>query len=144
MSKFKVGQRVWSVLDGWGIVEHSSTVKKENDNYPVCVRFDNKQTEHYTGDGKWREFDLRPTLFFDEPKEWPDPPAPLPDIAIDTPIWCRWGGKWVPRHFACIINNKVSVFANGKTSHTAAICDTSTADEWSLTKPISKETSNAD
>lgn len=142
MSKFKAGQRVWSVLDGWGTVVRCEGSRSD---YLILVKHDNGDSDQYTEEGNWRKEDLRPILFLDEPKEWPDPPAPIPDMPIDTPLWCknREGAPWLPVHFAGVKDGKVSVFSWGLTSHTGAPDATFVPYEWSLTKPISKETTDA-
>ena len=142
MSKFKVGQRVWSIMDGWGTVDSCESGVAQ---YPIGVRYDNGEHVLYTKEGKWRGNDLRPILFLDEPKEWPDPPAPIPDMPIDTPLWIKGPSspKWWPVHFAGIKDGKVTVYHSGLTSHTAKPSETFVPIEWSLTKPISKETTDA-
>jgi hypothetical protein len=106
LNMFKVGQRVWSVQDGFGKVFRIDVGPR--DKYPVVVKPDNSESrsvDYYTLDGKFDVKDLRPTLFLDEPKDWPNPPAPpepLPDLAVDTPVWVNFGlnGEWYARHFA--------------------------------------------
>ena len=56
---FKVGQKVWCVMYGAGVVtgDHS-----EDTNYPIEVRFGGV-LGYYTLDGKYRTYATQPTLF---------------------------------------------------------------------------------
>ncbi len=60
---FHVGQKVWDVVRGEGVV--TDILKWEE--YPVLVEFDDED-ECYTADGKYREDDVRPSLYPYEPK----------------------------------------------------------------------------
>ena len=60
---FRVGQKVWDVVRGEGVV--TDILKWEE--YPVIVEFDDEE-EFYTTDGKYREDDVRPSLYPYEPK----------------------------------------------------------------------------
>lgn len=131
--KFKEGQRVWSSKRGWGVISIISNAK----GYPLLVDFDDGPKESYTIDGRDWLNDLLPTLFLDEVKDWPDPPAPRPDLEVDQPIWvrCLSEGKWKKRHFCrWSVNGKAVCFSKGRTSWT----DTEEAvqwDEYSLEDP---------
>ena len=60
---FKVGQQVWDVVRGEGVV--TDILKWEE--YPVLVEFDDED-ECYTADGKYREDYAFPSLYPYEPK----------------------------------------------------------------------------
>ena len=60
---FKVGQKVWDVVRGEGVV--TEILKWEE--YPVIVEFDGEE-ESYTADGKYREDYAFPSLYTYEPK----------------------------------------------------------------------------
>lgn len=60
---FKVGQKVWDVVRGEGVV--TDILKFEE--YPVIVEFDGEE-ESYTTDGKYREDYAFPSLYHYEPK----------------------------------------------------------------------------
>mgnify|MGYP003534318373 FL=1 len=60
---FKVGQKVWDVVRGEGVV--TDILKWEE--YPVLVEFDDED-ECYTADGKYREDYAFPSLYPYEPK----------------------------------------------------------------------------
>lgn len=70
---FKVGQRVWEFVRGWGKVEEIL----EGAPYPVSVIFETEETESYTSDG--REYESCPrVLFFKE--------FSAPDDALIPPV----------------------------------------------------------
>lgn len=60
---FRVGQKVWDVVRGEGVV----TDILEGETYSVNVELANEE-EYYTTDGKYREGDVRPSLYPYEPK----------------------------------------------------------------------------
>ena len=60
---FQVDQKVWDVVRGEGVV--TDILKWEE--YPVIVEFDGEK-EYYTTGGKYREDDVRPSLYPYEPK----------------------------------------------------------------------------
>ena len=60
---FKVGQKVWDVVRGEGVV--TEILKWEE--YPVIVEF-GEEEESYTADGKYREDYAFPSLYTYEPK----------------------------------------------------------------------------
>lgn len=60
---FQVGQKVWDVVRGGGVVVDIW----EGETYSVNVEFANEE-EYYTSDGKYREEDVRPSLYPYEPK----------------------------------------------------------------------------
>ena len=60
---FQVGQKVWDVVRGEGVV--TDILKWEE--YPVLVEFDDED-ECYTAEGKYREDDVRPSLYPYEPE----------------------------------------------------------------------------
>ena len=56
---FEVGQRVWDVIRGHGVV-----VSIDNDlDYPVVVVLDTGRCESYTTDGKYAEYDKNISLY---------------------------------------------------------------------------------
>lgn len=60
---FQVGQKVWDVVRGEGVV----TEIWEGETYSVNVELANEE-EYYTADGKYREDDVHPSLYPYEPK----------------------------------------------------------------------------
>lgn len=60
---FRVGQKVWDVVRGEGVV----TEIWEGETYSVNVELANEE-EYYTADGKYREDDVHPSLYPYEPK----------------------------------------------------------------------------
>lgn len=64
MSKFKVGDKVYCLLNGWGEVESINSVR-----YPVTVKFGETITEDYKMDGLLFQENKNPCLFtLDEAK----------------------------------------------------------------------------
>ena len=63
MKEFKVGDRVWSIQDGYGKVEKLDRLR-----YPVLVTHDNGDEVGYTQDGKNYEADEYPSLFHEKPE----------------------------------------------------------------------------
>jgi hypothetical protein len=65
--EFKLGDKVWCVTNGEGIV--TSTYDGELEDYPILVNFGTGDTEYhdyYTEDGKLRKYGQR-CLFFSKP-----------------------------------------------------------------------------
>lgn len=69
MTDFKVGQKVWSVIHGWGAVSH---VFYEEELFQIRVDFE-KDYYYFTADGQYNKNENR-GLFF---KEIPIPPEAL-------------------------------------------------------------------
>lgn len=92
MSEFKIGQRAWSVELGWGVIENTSSV-----DYPFRLFGDSGRHTLYTRDGKVFVEHLRPTLFHDEPKDWPNPPPPPPPQTLKRPDWLLTKWNWIAR-----------------------------------------------
>lgn len=70
-SQAKIDDRVWSLIDGWGIVIENYSKK----DYPILVKFDDGKYNRFTIEGKCSIFNLNPTLFWNEIKfEIPQPP----------------------------------------------------------------------
>jgi hypothetical protein len=81
--KAKVGDKVWSVAHGYGIV---LSIKRGANNYPLRVQF-NLYKHTYTYTGKDKICNAFQTLFWQEfeiPKEASI--KPLPDIEINTKV----------------------------------------------------------
>lgn len=118
-SDAKVGDRVWSLTEGWGVVtEHSTSLHY---NYPLAVGFENGAHRSYTLWGLSHINDLNPTLFWDEVKvEIPE--KPLPQLEVDTKVivWNR-GVARTKRHFSHFSpEGKIVCFSHGLTSWTTA------------------------
>lgn len=120
MSKFNVGDKVWSAINGWGVVERLATSK--NCPLPMLVLFDNNVIESFNSDGKYYNTSPVPVLFHDEVKDWPNPPKPFDwnKVPVDTPVLVRYTdyGKWVRRHFAKFEDGLYYCYNDGKTSFT--------------------------
>lgn len=61
---FKVGQTVWDVRKGKGVVIEGH----KGQGYPVLVAFEDTAHCCYTADGKYNRNDKYPSLYFSEPK----------------------------------------------------------------------------
>jgi len=75
MSDFKVGQRVWSFIQGWGTV--TNTEIDETTYYPILVQYDDGDQDTFTKEGE-RALSERRTLFFKE--------IPIPADALVPPV----------------------------------------------------------
>jgi len=74
----------------------------------------------------------------EEPLDLIEEYSPWADVAVDTPVWVRFGTNpaWEPYHFAKYDKGEVLVFPRGMTSHTALDSGYFTcATEASLTRP---------
>ena len=123
-SKAKVGDRVWSLLHGWGTVDEN--VKDQR--YSVYVKFDNGREDTFTNCGRNMTFHANPTLFWDKVKITPPPPK----LEVDTPILVKDGDDedWRPAHFARFPSEGVLTWMGGRTSHTAG--DAVFWEQWKL------------
>ena len=81
-SIFKVGQRVWSFEEGYGIVTDVRDTKIFD--YPVIVLFDNDIAIHFTTDGR-AHIRCNRTLFFEE--------IPIPKSALKPKRWRAYSDK---------------------------------------------------
>ena len=127
-SDAKVGDRVWSLTEGWGVIINRYA---PHTTYPLNVEFKGGCRRIYTLWGLLHINDLNPTLFWDEVKvEIPE--KPLPQLEVDTKVWV-WSGKEgnkIKRHFSHFENGKLHTFVHGKTSWTG---ETTTAwNNWEL------------
>lgn len=61
---FRVGDRVFDIMYGWGVVEELH--QDEERSYPLIVRFSDFDTLYYTRDGKSNTSDSHPILSFTE------------------------------------------------------------------------------
>ena len=76
----RVGNRVWSLVHGWGKVIHINN----KSSYPIIVGFDNGANCMYTFEGKVHERENQ-TLFWDEVKfELPESPFVLKDFLFNN------------------------------------------------------------
>ena len=117
--EFKVGDRVWSLLFGWGDVrEINLEIETE---YPVKVVFDSGiHTTYTTTDVFWHTSHKSPSLFHaNQGKIEFDTDEPI-ELVDGQPIWVRnfETDSWTPRHFKCHAK-KVGVhcYWNGQSKH---------------------------
>ena len=86
----KIGDRLYSVEDGWGIVEAINTSRI----YPLTMKFD-FCVKSFTLEGRRYIGSQNPTLFWDK-IEFEIPKRPLPDLKVDTPVFV-WNEKGMAR-----------------------------------------------
>ena len=60
----KVGDRVWSIKEGWGKVYRID----DDPNYPLVVKYDGGEYDTFTFGGYVLKADRKQTLFWDEVK----------------------------------------------------------------------------
>lgn len=125
----QVGDYVWDSRKGWGVVDelvHSS-------HFPIRVDFGHDY-DSYTLDGFYSIDDVHPSLFWGE-IELKAPPAPMPELEVDTEVvvWQDDGSK-VRRHFSHFSEDWVlHAFVGGQTSFTGG-GKTTAWDNWVIAK----------
>lgn len=117
MVEFKIGDKVYSIGWGWGVVTNIG-----DGIYPVLVKFSNDSfkvegnTISFTKDGKQYQSALR-TLFFEE--------IPIPESALvrkhqykkgDLVWWTDLSGVKRLRIVASVGNDKIGLFSDGRDS----------------------------
>ena len=116
--EFKVGDRVWSLINGFGTVKDIG-LEVESE-YPVKVVFDSDIRTTYTADGFWQTNHKTPSLFHaNQGKIEFDTDEPI-ELVDGQPIWVRAEERydWLPRH-AKELGKTGGVFChkNGQTKH---------------------------
>ena len=136
-SNAKVGDRVWSVNKGWGVVEDITNSWA----FPIRVSYPEDITELYTEDGLIYLNDLHPTLFWDE-IVFEVPKKPLPKLEVDTKVLV-WDvdkpkNKLVRYFCSFDASGRVVVFQHGTTSFS---CEgyTEIWSEWEVYKEHESE-----
>lgn len=116
-SDAKVGDRVWSLTEGWGTVRNRFRNYTE---YPLTVEFENGEYKSYTLWGRFRTKDLSPTLFWDEVMiETPEKPLPQLEVDAKVLVWDQDGKKY-NRHFSHFDEDgRLFAFNLGHTSFTS-------------------------
>lgn len=95
----KIGDRVWSILKGWGVVTDTRSYDLA---YPLQVKFEDDMKLSFTLDGKNTSWSLYPTLFWQEfeiPAKAYE--RPLPDIPVDTLVWVWFDGEEHNKRIRC-------------------------------------------
>ena len=112
----KVGDRVWSITNGWGVVKERRSPHYQ---YPLNVEFEGGSCRLYTLWGRLHIEDQNPTLFWDEVKIG-TPEKPLPKLEVDAKVLV-WGpdGRKRNRHFSHFDDEgRMFAFSNGQSSFT--------------------------
>ena len=123
----KVGDRVWSLTEGWGTVRNRLSPYTH---YPLAVMFDNGAYRTYTLWGRLYIDDLNPTLFWDEVKiEAPEKPLPQLEVDAKVLVWVGLERKY-KRHFSHFRDGEIHVFDAGQSSWTGE-CTTGW-DNWEV------------
>lgn len=98
-SNATVGDRVWSLLHGWGTVDDVDRDARPEDTVALHVRFDIGETCWYNLEGKYSSSDLSPELYWGKVKIIP---PEKPDTLID----------FLKRNFDCIGNEEFGIGYN--------------------------------
>ena len=130
--EFKVGDRVWALLFGWGTVKEIDSGILEY--YPVCVEFDSVENKaFFTRGGFYRVSDKNPSLFHaNQGKIEFDTDEPI-ELVDGQPIWVRDSEKneWWPRHFKCHSERGgVCCYCDGRSKHGSGV--ESSAMRWNF------------
>lgn len=90
---FKVGQKVWDVRFGKGVVDRIEI----NIDYPIRVKFKNVQ-HGYKNNGFWGEIDNFPSLFQTAPIITPN--VPIIEFEKGELVWVKDDDEWKVRVFS--------------------------------------------
>ena len=115
----KVGDRVYSLLNGWGKIEDISSKGV----LPVFFKGDNGDKNNFTFDGKHYPDSPHPVLFWDEPTIIaPEQPKPAPVAPpVDTLVEVRddYGSGWLNRYSSGEMDGSILLcYDNGSSSKT--------------------------
>ncbi len=109
-SNAKVGDRVWSVANGWGTI-----IRIDLNRFPIVVDFTNSVRSCYTKEGIFTPNDAIPSLFWNE-FEIPEEAyiRPLPKLDVDTKVLV-WDGLMKCRRYFSHFNEhgKIVCFDSG-------------------------------
>jgi len=108
---FKLNQKVWSFVYGWGVIERIIPT----DTFPIKVYFDTEARESYTEYGVAYP-NQNQTLFHDE-VIFKIPSEPKPDLKKGDPLIV--GGEY-RRYFSHWEEDKAACFENGLTEWTSS------------------------
>jgi len=114
LSKVKVGDKIWTIQEGWVTVRSTSYIIKE---YPICAGLSS-----YTIDGKIDSTNKYPSAFLEYPfKEQP--------IEKDTIVWFRDTEEsyWKVGHYSHCTNGYHCVFEASKKS-----TETDSVSHWNI------------
>ena len=124
----KVGDRVWSLTDGWGVVKER---RLPHFQYPLNVEFEGGHRRLYTLWGLLHINDHSPSLFWDEVK-FEIPEKPLPQLEVDAKVfvWDQEGRKY-KRHFSHFDEEgRLFAFNHGHTSFTSECSPETGVTSW--------------
>jgi hypothetical protein len=98
----KVGDRVWSITDGWGTIYNIDT----DSEWPVKVKFENVK-DSFDYDGKEHKHECNPTLFWDEITIVP-PPRPKRKVVKKGTVYLNI----YPNHITAYANKDQAILVN--------------------------------
>ena len=128
----KIGDKVYSLTQGWGEVIEYET---DGEEYPLIVEFEYKGIiERFTIDGRIYNKDKYPALFWNE-IAFVVPDKPLPDLEVDTKVivWNIEGYEKRKRYFKKFDENgKIVCFNDGTTSWSNANNKENSWNYWEL------------
>lgn len=118
-----VGDRVWSITLGWGVVK--DVLHGVEEFYPVVIDFDSGGRETFTRGGLIYKDDIHQSLFWDEVEiKAPTKPKPKPKLNKDDCVEV-WNDNIIDptitykRHFSHFEDDNIFCFENGGTSWTS-------------------------
>jgi len=123
MDEFKVGDKVWSVELGWGVV---ADIVEDDRSYQIFVTFDDKREETFTKNGCRHDYYER-TLFFEE--------ILIPESALKRP-WEPEKGEWIAVSYT---GSVWSIRKFREKDECYFICDSTSNNAyeyWTLAKPL--------
>ena len=136
LASAKVGDKLYSMEDGWGTVIKVITGSL----YPLSIQFECHRID-FTLDGKRWTSSKNATLFWDEIK-LEVPKKPLPKLEIDTKVlvWNVEGDIKMKRHFKKFnTNGKIVCFIGGETSWSSKDGYISGWSHWELAEDNTKD-----
>jgi hypothetical protein len=84
---FKIGDRVWSLVSGWGYVISLCGMVKD---FPIVVMFDGGNTESFTEDGKDGCDNPQPILYHNECEITPFVTKTVLGKVIESKPYTKW------------------------------------------------------
>ena len=111
---FKVGDKVYHVDYGWGIIDHIEDNIEDNfnDKHPIQVTFE-EDTKYFTIDGRYYDYSKNKSLSFTEYTLQgfsQERPIELPEVGELCLVRDNKGAVWHVRHFEGYIPNEVACF----------------------------------
>lgn len=111
---FKVGDEVYHVDYGWGVIDHIEDNIEDNfnDKHPIQVTFE-EDTKYFTIDGRYYDYSKNKSLSFTEYTLQgfsQERPIELPEVGDLCLVRDNNGAVWHVRHFEGYFPNEVACF----------------------------------